>query len=465
MLHLGNPKIHMRNNHRTFQREKSVTLTISVSLIPSFLQLVGEFEEGSLTTFRSTDSGYNVGSCIIIVVIFSASFIHHVYVASFVSQGQSPSADGQSGNVPGQGNSSEVAEDSGACGIGCTLSGRYDGRYDLRFASPPFAGLESEFQEHLLSLPTGWACACACPMMVNFFPEATSPSYLRIHEASYWAALPDNSHVTRFCDSRLISQSFLMSPSLLLSSTVLQPDQNHRNTSARHTETQDSKLGCTAPPPTSTVVSSQTLQPEVLGTREEQTRARKAFCRNLDPIWSVLLPRTNKQGGIPQFLSLAINHCAGSQPHNHGCPQLANNFVLFLDRIRACLRDEKPLQQAVRLRKKTTLGSGHEHIDDYIETVRSPLIERIHLTQKKSPNISYHSVALLTGVAMCQYYAHVFVCKHLTFAFARFCHPASLIQKPCSKRQIWHTIHLEEACDECIMWFPDKFPAKRRRGD
>ena len=62
---------------------------------------------------------------------------------------------------------------------------------------------------------------------------------------------------------------------------------------------------------------------------------------------------------------------------------------------------------------------------------------------------------------MCQYYAHAFLCKHLTFTFARFCQPASLIQKPCGKRQIWQTIRMDEGCEECRLWFPDKFPTQR----
>jgi hypothetical protein len=64
---------------------------------------------------------------------------------------------------------------------------------------------------------------------------------------------------------------------------------------------------------------------------------------------------------------------------------------------------------------------------------------------------------------MCQYYAHAFTCKHLSYTFARFCTPASLIQKPCGQRQVWHTIPPDDACDECITWFPDKFPLKRPR--
>ncbi|KAK2047805.1 hypothetical protein LY76DRAFT_585983 [Colletotrichum caudatum] len=64
---------------------------------------------------------------------------------------------------------------------------------------------------------------------------------------------------------------------------------------------------------------------------------------------------------------------------------------------------------------------------------------------------------------MCQYYAHAFTCKHLSFTFARFCQPASLIQKPCAKRQVWQTISLDDACEECLMWFPDRYPCPRMR--
>ncbi|KAF2998403.1 hypothetical protein E8E14_004200 [Neopestalotiopsis sp. 37M] len=59
---------------------------------------------------------------------------------------------------------------------------------------------------------------------------------------------------------------------------------------------------------------------------------------------------------------------------------------------------------------------------------------------------------------MCKYYAHAFSCKHMSFTFARFCNPASFTQTPCDKRTIWHTIGLEEACDECQIWCPDKCP-------
>ncbi|KAK8067043.1 hypothetical protein PG997_013790 [Apiospora hydei] len=58
---------------------------------------------------------------------------------------------------------------------------------------------------------------------------------------------------------------------------------------------------------------------------------------------------------------------------------------------------------------------------------------------------------------MCKYYAHAFVCQHTTFTFARYCTAANFTQKPCEQRQIWHTIGLDEACDECQMWFPDQY--------
>ncbi|KAH6649147.1 hypothetical protein BKA67DRAFT_662064 [Truncatella angustata] len=58
---------------------------------------------------------------------------------------------------------------------------------------------------------------------------------------------------------------------------------------------------------------------------------------------------------------------------------------------------------------------------------------------------------------MCKYYAHAFSCKHSSLTFARFCNPASFTQTPCGQQTIWHTIGLEEACEECQVWFPDKY--------
>ncbi|KAL2888708.1 hypothetical protein HOO65_030209 [Ceratocystis lukuohia] len=62
---------------------------------------------------------------------------------------------------------------------------------------------------------------------------------------------------------------------------------------------------------------------------------------------------------------------------------------------------------------------------------------------------------------MCQYYAHQFVCKHKSLSFARYCERAGLIQTPCQDRSIWQTIGMDNACEECIMYFPDKFPRRR----
>ncbi|KAK4219440.1 hypothetical protein QBC37DRAFT_135869 [Rhypophila decipiens] len=64
---------------------------------------------------------------------------------------------------------------------------------------------------------------------------------------------------------------------------------------------------------------------------------------------------------------------------------------------------------------------------------------------------------------MCRYYAHSFVCKHVTFSFASFCHPASMIQTRCGERQIWQTIRMEEACEECKPWFAETHMRRPRK--
>ncbi|KAF4779799.1 hypothetical protein HER10_EVM0006785 [Colletotrichum scovillei] len=83
--------------------------------------------------------------------------------------------------------------------------------------------------------------------------------------------------------------------------------------------------------------------------------------------------------------------------------------------------------------------------------------------QESSYDASSSGVASAAIFIMCQYYAHAFTCKHLSFTFARFCQPASLIQKPCTKRQVWQTIGLDDACEECLTWFPDQYPCRRPR--
>ncbi|KAK0728079.1 hypothetical protein B0T26DRAFT_636243 [Lasiosphaeria miniovina] len=60
---------------------------------------------------------------------------------------------------------------------------------------------------------------------------------------------------------------------------------------------------------------------------------------------------------------------------------------------------------------------------------------------------------------MCRYYAHAFVCKHVTHSFASFCKPASMIQTACGERHIWQTIRMDEACDECKAWYSPPQPA------
>ncbi|KAK4645655.1 hypothetical protein QC762_203405 [Podospora pseudocomata] len=55
---------------------------------------------------------------------------------------------------------------------------------------------------------------------------------------------------------------------------------------------------------------------------------------------------------------------------------------------------------------------------------------------------------------MCKYYAHAFLCKHITFSFATFCDPASMIQTRCGERSIWQTIRMEEYCDDCKAYYP-----------
>ena len=44
-------------------------------------------------------------------------------------------------------------------------------------------------------------------------------------------------------------------------------------------------------------------------------------------------------------------------------------------------------------------------------------------------------------------------------SFASFSYTATVIQTPCNKRQVWHTINLDEPCDECRTWFPDRYPS------
>ncbi len=51
-----------------------------------------------------------------------------------------------------------------------------------------------------------------------------------------------------------------------------------------------------------------------------------------------------------------------------------------------------------------------------------------------------------------------------SFILADFCPPAGRIQTPCGAVQVWQTIKLEDACDECRAYFPDKPWRKGGRG-
>ncbi|KAH8891362.1 hypothetical protein GQ53DRAFT_648882 [Thozetella sp. PMI_491] len=57
---------------------------------------------------------------------------------------------------------------------------------------------------------------------------------------------------------------------------------------------------------------------------------------------------------------------------------------------------------------------------------------------------------------MCKYYAHAYVCKHVAYILADLCQPAARIQTPCGDIQIWQTIRLDIACDECKSHLPER---------
>lgn len=55
---------------------------------------------------------------------------------------------------------------------------------------------------------------------------------------------------------------------------------------------------------------------------------------------------------------------------------------------------------------------------------------------------------------MCQWYANYYNCKHTTYALAKYCASASLVQTPCKKKTIWNTIRVGEDCVDCFV--PDR---------
>jgi hypothetical protein len=50
---------------------------------------------------------------------------------------------------------------------------------------------------------------------------------------------------------------------------------------------------------------------------------------------------------------------------------------------------------------------------------------------------------------MCHWYAHVYACKHKSYALGKYCGPGNLLQKPCKQRNIWQTIRMGEDCEGC----------------
>jgi hypothetical protein len=57
----------------------------------------------------------------------------------------------------------------------------------------------------------------------------------------------------------------------------------------------------------------------------------------------------------------------------------------------------------------------------------------------------------LSDTRMCHYYGHLYSCKHVTYALAKYCSAAGLVQTPCKKRSIWQNIRMGEECDECAV--------------
>jgi hypothetical protein len=50
---------------------------------------------------------------------------------------------------------------------------------------------------------------------------------------------------------------------------------------------------------------------------------------------------------------------------------------------------------------------------------------------------------------MCHYYAHLYSCTHTHYALGKFCTAGNLLQTPCKKKNIWQTIRMGEACEDC----------------
>jgi len=52
---------------------------------------------------------------------------------------------------------------------------------------------------------------------------------------------------------------------------------------------------------------------------------------------------------------------------------------------------------------------------------------------------------------MCYWYAHIYSCKHVTYALGKYCTSAGLVQTPCKKKSIWQNIRMSEDCEDCAV--------------
>jgi hypothetical protein len=70
-------------------------------------------------------------------------------------------------------------------------------------------------------------------------------------------------------------------------------------------------------------------------------------------------------------------------------------------------------------------------------------------------SLSSHSTTSLPA-NMCQWYSHIYTCKHTTYALGKYCEQGNLVQTPCKQKNIWQAIGMDELCEEC---------AERNEGD
>lgn len=76
-----------------------------------------------------------------------------------------------------------------------------------------------------------------------------------------------------------------------------------------------------------------------------------------------------------------------------------------------------------------------------VDTAHRPIIG-----QRTSSLCPHHAPRIAT---MCQWYAHHYKCKHVTYALGKYCSSAALLQTPCKNKTIWQTIRMGVDCEEC----------------